>query len=229
MYDGILGGSLDRLLRCQVFLRTSLISHQVLGSRGRPRMGPLVDSSLKWILADTDMIISRSCTRSLIISLRFSISSLAVYLCGSTRFPPRCSEGLEIGRQGCRGSLRQDGRSARVAGRPPPPNHHIPSSFQKKKVASEEKIDTASRRDYAACKTLDLRHCNWHISPKGGITNECEAPVFESPAGVSPPTAARPPRHCRLLLSPEWHRCPSLASSVPALSVLCSRRGRTSS
>lgn len=137
MYDGILGGSLDRLLRCQVFLRTSVISHQVLGSRGRPRMGPLVDSSLKWILADTDMIITRSCTRSLIISLRFSISSLAVYLCGSTRFPPRCSEGLKIGRQGCRGSLRQDGRSARVAGRPPPSPKPPHSFFLSKKKSGQ--------------------------------------------------------------------------------------------
>lgn len=157
MYDGILGGSLDRLLRCQVFLRTSLISHQVLGSRGRPRMGPLVDSSLKWILADTDMIITRSCTRSLIISLRFSISSLAVYLCGSTRFPPRCFEGLKIGRQGCRGSLRQDGRSARVAGRPPPPpppNHHIPSSFQKKKKWPARKKSTQRRGE----TTLPVKH-----------------------------------------------------------------------
>lgn len=153
MYDGILGGSLDRLLRCQVFLRTSLISHQVLGSRGRPRMGPLVDSSLKWILADTDMIITRSCTRSLIISLRFSISSLVVYLCGSTRFPPRCSEGLEIGRQGCRGSLRQDGRSARVAGRPPPKPPHSFFLSKKKKWPARKK--STQRRGET---TLPVKH-----------------------------------------------------------------------
>lgn len=154
MYDGILGGSLDRLLRCQVFLRTSLISHQVLGSRGRPRMGPLVDSSLKWILADTDMTITRSCTRSLIISHRFSISSLAVYLCGSTRFPPRCFEGLKIGRQGCRGSLRQDGRSARVAGRPPSPKPPHSFFLSKKKKWPARKKSTQRRGE----TTLPVKH-----------------------------------------------------------------------